>query len=420
MAGGSDIAAVVTALANLANMDLAISSLRDALLGTSSKTLTDIDGSVAGLTGSGNKDFTDLDTGLGTVHTDLTTLAGAKTLADIVTELTTLAGAKTLADIVTALANIANLDIATSALRDALRGTGDKTLADIVSEVSTLANGSDIAAVVTALANIANLDITTSALRDALAGSGAGAKTLADIVSAIIGQLQTKIINSDGTRTVYVQQALGDEETFVNALATSGFLLQYDPVSGFWKRFTGKVSANLQVGDNDVEDANPVPVQQTGSNTLKTATATVTIGTGAAHHAGDVVAPDAGAIIEFETGLAAGGSGCIVGSLVWINQNAVFSSGAGYTLPMFNASPTVQPTNEAYNLSVADAAKYIDDLNISTLVDKGDTCKASESQAMFFDLAAADTKLYGKLVCVGGETTVSEVVITIVLLILPV
>ena len=150
----------------------------------------------------------------------------------------------------------------------------------------------------------------------------------------------------------------------------------------------------------------------------KKATATVTIGTGAAHSAGDVVSTDAGAIIEFVTGLSAAASGVILASYVTLNQNAVFAGGAGYTLYLFNASPTAQATNAAYSLAAADEAKAIGKIVISTLVDMGDVCTAEDLyHNKPFVLATGDTKLYGKLVCNGGETTVSGKIITINLII---
>ena len=154
------------------------------------------------------------------------------------------------------------------------------------------------------------------------------------------------------------------------------------------------------------------------ASTGKKATATVTIGTGAAHSAGDVVSTDAGAIIQFTTGLSAAASGVILASYVTLNQNAVFAGGAGYTLYLFNASPTAQATNAAYSLAAADEAKAIGKIAISTLVDTGEICTAEDLyHNKPFVLATGDTKLYGKLVCNGGETTVGGKIITINLII---
>lgn len=154
-------------------------------------------------------------------------------------------------------------------------------------------------------------------------------------------------------------------------------------------------------------------VKLVGSNTRNTATDTVTIGTGAAHSAGDVVSTDAGEILAFDTKLPAGSSGIILSSLVTLGQNAVFSGGAGYTLELFNISPTPQATNAAYDLADADVAGYIAPLIVSTLADKGSNCRAYDNgHNIDFTLAPGDTKLYAKNVCNGGETTVTDKVLT--------
>jgi len=141
---------------------------------------------------------------------------------------------------------------------------------------------------------------------------------------------------------------------------------------------------------------------------------TITIGTGAAHASGDVVSTDAGEILQFDTGLPAGTGGVILSTLTTLGQNAVFLGGAGYTLYLFNASPTVQATNVAFDIADADLSKYIGKIQISTLIDNGSNCSKTDTDQNFpFKLAAADTKIYGKLVCTGAETTVSSKIIAI-------
>lgn len=143
---------------------------------------------------------------------------------------------------------------------------------------------------------------------------------------------------------------------------------------------------------------------------------TITIGTGAAHTAGDVVSTDAGEILEFDLAglIPPGGSGIIVDSLTILGQNAVFSGGVGYTLEIFTISPTVQATNVVYDLADADIAGYVAPLTISTLIDKGSNCRAYDTgHNIYFKLTPGDTKLYGKLVANGTETTVTGKVITI-------
>jgi hypothetical protein len=141
---------------------------------------------------------------------------------------------------------------------------------------------------------------------------------------------------------------------------------------------------------------------------------TITIGTGSAHSAGDVVSTDAGEVLEFETGLTAGTSGIILSSLVTLGQNAVFSGGAGYTLYLFDTAPAVQATNAAFDMADADLPKYLGKVPISTLQDLGSNCSITDLNQNFgFKLATNNTKIYGKLVCNGGETTVTAKVITI-------
>ena len=162
------------------------------------------------------------------------------------------------------------------------------------------------------------------------------------------------------------------------------------------------------------EADNPGVVTLSGSNTRKWATDTILIGTGAAHSAGDVVSTDAGEILEFATGLLAGQSGIILSSMVTLNNNAVFAGGAGYYLYLFDEPPTVQATNAAFNMIAADMAKYIGRITIGTLNDLGDTCAITDIGHNFdFTLAPNDTKLYGELVAIGGETTVTAKTLTI-------
>ncbi len=154
------------------------------------------------------------------------------------------------------------------------------------------------------------------------------------------------------------------------------------------------------------------PVSIYGSNTRQWATDSITIGTGAAHAAGDVVSTNAGAILEFETGLPSGSSGIILSSLATLNQSAVFASGAGYDLELFTISPTVQATNAVFNLD--NLAGYIGSVAISTLVDKGANCAILDTgHNLDFTLEDNDTKLYGKLVAKGGETTITGAIITL-------
>ena len=105
-------------------------------------------------------------------------------------------------------ANLDNLDIALSLVSSNITGAG--------AGAKTLAN------VVTALANIANLDITSTAVKEGIAGAGAGAKTLADIVSALTGTLTVQLTGSiPGTEESYIIPLF-------DLLAWSGFTNQPD------------------------------------------------------------------------------------------------------------------------------------------------------------------------------------------------
>ena len=87
---------------------------------------------------------------------------------------------------------------------------------------------------------------------------------------------QASITNSAGDRDVYIQGSLGDEETFVNALATTSFMLQRIPGTNTYKRFDGKVVPVDSSGTEIFTDSNPGSIKLTGSITGKGALATVT------------------------------------------------------------------------------------------------------------------------------------------------
>jgi hypothetical protein len=96
-----------------------------------------------------------------------------------------------------------------------------------------------------------------------------------------------------------------------------------------------------------------------------------------------------------------------------LGQNAVFSGGAGYELKLFDASPTVQATNAAYDLADADVSKAKGKIIISPLAAKTSNCEVTDvGHNKPFKLAAGSTKIYAKAVCLGAETTVTAKVIT--------
>ena len=125
----------------------------------------------------------------------------SNTLADIVSQIITMAGSKTLSDIVTALSNVtvisnanpSNIDITISSLRDSLKGINDKTLSDIITQLATIADSKTLTDIVNKLSNVtvtsnanpSNLDIALSALLNGITKTGETSKTLADIVTAL-------------------------------------------------------------------------------------------------------------------------------------------------------------------------------------------------------------------------------------------
>jgi len=161
--------------------------------------------------------------------------------------------------------------------------------------------------------------------------------------------------------------------------------------------------------------ANPGVLQISGSNTRKWATDTITFGAGAgAHNANEVMSTDAGEILVFPTGLPAGASGIILSSLVTLAAADVFLNGAGYKLHLFKEAPTIIADDAAFTLLVAEIDHYIGFIEIGTIVDYGASCLALDTgHNLDFTLAAADTNLYGQLVCKGTDTTVNGVVMTL-------
>ena len=220
------------------------------------------------------------------------------------------------------------------------------------------------------------------------------AATLNAETTKVIGTVNNKVADGDDI-------ALGAK---ADAAATAADTTPFSVIAllkGLWNKLAGTLT-----------------VQLTGSNTRKSFSSTITIGTGAAHSANDVVSTDAGAIMELDlaTLLAAGKSGVIYSLIVTLDQNAVFSGGMGYEVYLYNVSPTVQADNAAFNQDDASLPGYIGKVTVGALVDEGDNCVAENfGYNIDFSLAAADTKLYAKAKCLGGETTISGAILTFIL-----
>ena len=153
----------------LAQLDITLSALRDALRGTGSKDFTTLEA--------------DAESILAQLDVDLSTRASEATLA-------------------------AQLDITQSALRDALRGTGSKDLTSLEAAVDSVLARLDVALSTRASeATLATqLDITLSALRDALRGTGSkDFTTLEADAESILAQLDVDLSTRASEATLAAQ-----------------------------------------------------------------------------------------------------------------------------------------------------------------------------------------------------------------------
>jgi hypothetical protein len=188
-------------------LDISLSSLRDALRGTDSRTLTDL------YTQLGNI-LSKLDVNLSTRAADstLSSFSGkfpsAVTLADNLSNpSTTIIGAGNLgwdgtywrrlssdtsgrlrisADVV---ANPSNLDISLSALRDALRGTGNKTLTDLDTDLNTIISRLPTSLTTAGNFKIALLEDSVGILKDSKIPNALGVITNQDVIGNTINVL---------------------------------------------------------------------------------------------------------------------------------------------------------------------------------------------------------------------------------------
>ena len=142
---------------------------------------------------------------------------------------------------------------------------------------------------------------------------------------------------------------------------------------------------------------------------------TITLDAGvAAHSALDVISTAAGEVLEFASLGTASSSICILGAKLKYGHSAVPTSSAGYRLHLYNASPTAIADNAAFNVPSADLAKYIGYIDLSTLVDLGDSCASCDNNINFM-AKLVGTGLYGILQCLAGETPEASKVFTITL-----
>ena len=142
---------------------------------------------------------------------------------------------------------------------------------------------------------------------------------------------------------------------------------------------------------------------------------TITLDAGvAAHSALDVISTAAGEVLEFASLGTASSSICILGAKLKYGHSDVPTSSAGYRLHLYNAAPTAIADNAAFNVPSADLAKYIGYIDLSTLVDLGDSCASCDNNINFM-AKLVGTGLYGILQCLAGETPAASKVFTITL-----
>ena len=142
---------------------------------------------------------------------------------------------------------------------------------------------------------------------------------------------------------------------------------------------------------------------------------TITLDAGvAAHSALDVISTAVGEVLEFASLGTASSSICILGAKLKYGHSAVPTSSAGYRLHLYNAAPTAIADNAAFNVPSADLAKYIGYIDLSTLVDLGDSCASCDNNINFM-AKLVGTGLYGILQCLAGETPAASKVFTITL-----
>ena len=136
-----------------------------------------------------------------------------------------------------------------------------------------------------------------------------------------------------------------------------------------------------------------------------------------AYAALDVVGQGPAANIVFSNIVAdEGGAFVIFGARLRIDVAAVPAGMSNFRLHLYNAAPTAIADNAAYNLPAADRAKYLGYVEISGLLDIGDTLWAETDNINFTGkLAAASTTLYGILQTVAAYTPTASVVKTVTL-----
>jgi len=245
---------------------------------------------------------------------------------------------------------------------------------------------------------------------DALAAALSG-----QVLTVSLGMTGGMPDDTENTATLVAAAIDGLDEFTASVTTGDGADVVGVTPSGEYYKFTGGLDAMPAGTEYQIQQPEGALVQLAGSNTRESFSSTITIGTGAAHAANDVVSTDAGAIMEFDLTslLAAGASGVIYSIIATLDQAAVFSGGMGYEIYLYNVSPTAQATNAVFDQDDASLPGYIGKVSVPTLVDEGANCVAeSFGYNIDFSLAAADTSIYAKAKCLGGETTIDGAILT--------
>ena len=129
----------------------------------------------------------------------------------------------------------------------------------------------------------------------------------------------------------------------------------------------------------------------------------------------DVVGTNPATNMTFATGLTAGAGFVVYGARLRIDVAAIPAGMASFRLHLFNAAPTAIADNVAFNLIAADRAKYLGYVEISGVLDVGDTLFA-EVDNINFTGKLATASLFGVLQTVGAYTPTAQAVKTVTLI----
>ena len=130
----------------------------------------------------------------------------------------------------------------------------------------------------------------------------------------------------------------------------------------------------------------------------------------------DVVGQSPAANMEFATGLDAGSGFVIFGARLRIDAAAIPSGMTSFRLHLYNAAPTAIADNAAYNLPAGDRAQYLGYVEVSGVLNLGNTLWIQATGVNFVGkLAAGSTSLWGILQTVSAYTPTASVVKTVTL-----